>query len=103
MNIETRLTYYHHFGLHGGHIFFCIVLGASLLYYLIRTYHEMLTNKKEKEIYEAKIEFFTNIAHEIKTPLTLLKGPVENLSEMVNEMPAIKKMLTSWSAIQTGW
>ncbi|HWJ25535.1 MAG TPA: HAMP domain-containing sensor histidine kinase, partial [Flavisolibacter sp.] len=44
---------------------------------------------KEKEIYEAKIEFFTNIAHEIKTPLTLIKGPVENLREMAEAHPEI--------------
>lgn len=68
-----------------------VVAGASLLYYLVRTYHNMQENKKEKEIYEAKIEFFTNIAHEIKTPLTLIKGPVDNLSEMINEVPEIKE------------
>jgi signal transduction histidine kinase len=51
----------------------------------------MQENKKEKEIYEAKFDFFTNIAHEIKTPLTLIKGPVENLSEIVNEIPEIKE------------
>lgn len=68
-----------------------VIAGASLLYYLVRIYHNMQENKKEKEIYEAKIEFFTNIAHEIKTPLTLIKGPVENLSEMVQDVPEIKE------------
>ncbi len=70
---------------------FYIIISASFLYYLVHTYHKMITNKKEKEIYEAKIEFFTNIAHEIRTPLTLIKGPVENLTEMVNELPEIKE------------
>jgi signal transduction histidine kinase len=47
--------------------------------------------RKAKDIYEAKIDFFTNIAHEIKTPLTLIKGPVENLQELVEELPVIKE------------
>jgi ligand-binding sensor domain-containing protein/nitrogen-specific signal transduction histidine kinase len=63
----------------------------SVLYYFARSYHQMQESKKKKEIYEAKIDFFTNIAHEIKTPLTLIKGPVENLSEMVPNLPEIKE------------
>ncbi len=69
---------------------FYILITLTGIYYIIRTYHRVLKNKKEKEIYEAKIDFFTNIAHEIKTPLTLIKGPVENLSEMTTLLPAIK-------------
>ena len=38
-----------------------------------------MEEKKERESYRAKIEFFTNIAHEIKTPLTLIKGPLESI------------------------
>ena len=67
-----------------------LVIVGSLFYYLVRIYHRMQEDKKEKAIYQANIEFFTNIAHEIKTPLTLIKGPVENLSDMVGQVPAIK-------------
>lgn len=35
--------------------------------------------EKEREVYHAKIDFFTNVAHEIRTPLTLIKGPLENI------------------------
>lgn len=38
-----------------------------------------LNRKKEKELYKAKIEFFTNISHEIRTPLTLIKSPLEKI------------------------
>ena len=66
-------------------------LTIGLCWYLFRTYHIIVEDKKEKEIYEAKLDFFTNVAHEIRTPLTLIKTPVENLLEQVNELPGIKE------------
>jgi signal transduction histidine kinase/ligand-binding sensor domain-containing protein/DNA-binding response OmpR family regulator len=33
--------------------------------------------EKNKEMYESKINFFTNIAHEIRTPVSLIKAPLE--------------------------
>ena len=63
----------------------------AVVYNLFVSYDTILQDRKEKEIYEAKIDFFTNLAHEIKTPLTLIKGPIENLLEQVDEIPAIKE------------
>ena len=68
-----------------------IIFVIALAWYLIRNYHARIETKKEKEIYEAKIDFFTNVAHEIRTPLTLIKGPVENLLEQVDQLPGIKE------------
>ncbi|GAO45454.1 hybrid sensor histidine kinase/response regulator transcription factor [Flavihumibacter petaseus] len=45
---------------------------------------ETLEIEKEREIYNAKIEFFTNIAHEIRTPLTLIKLPLDKLIGKAN-------------------
>ena len=41
--------------------------------------YNKLVNNKEKEIYNAKINFFTNITHEIRTPLTLIKLPLDKI------------------------
>ncbi|CAL1516752.1 two-component regulator propeller domain-containing protein [Chitinophaga sp. MM2321] len=66
---------------------------AGLTYYLLRSYRHIQHAKKEKEIIDAKMEFFTNIAHEIKTPLTLIKGPVDNLREIAHDTPEIEEDL----------
>jgi len=67
-----------------------LLVASAIIYFLVRNYHrrvneknrrkiELLEHEKEKEIYQAKIEFFTNVAHEIKTPLTLIRGPMEKI------------------------
>lgn len=38
-----------------------------------------LKNKEEKAFYKQKIEFFTTMAHEIRTPLSLITAPLEDL------------------------
>lgn len=38
---------------------------------------KLFESAKDREIYNAKIAFFNSIAHEIRTPLSLIKGPVE--------------------------
>ncbi len=53
----------------------------------------MLEIEKEREIYHSKIEFFTNIAHEIRTPLTLIKMPLDKLMRKQNNNSEINDNL----------
>lgn len=50
---------------------------------------EHLKVEKEKELYNAKVNFFTNIIHEIRTPLSLIIGPLSSVmksGKTVNEV-----------------
>jgi signal transduction histidine kinase/ligand-binding sensor domain-containing protein/CheY-like chemotaxis protein/AraC-like DNA-binding protein len=44
-----------------------------------RRNRELFEVEKEKELYNSKIQFFTFITHEIRTPLTLIKAPLEKI------------------------
>ena len=62
-----------------------VALSLVIIFRVILFYKQRTEEKKEKEIYQAKIDFFTNITHEIRTPLTLIKGPLENIRETMNK------------------
>lgn len=71
-------------------IMLLIMLLLAVWYYIKRTEKRQkarmkrLNDEKEKELYNAKIDFFTNIAHEIRTPLSLIIGPLEYLMKTTN-------------------
>ncbi|MEZ5041632.1 MAG: two-component regulator propeller domain-containing protein [Saprospiraceae bacterium] len=45
----------------------------------LRLKNELILAEKEKELHQSKLNFFTNISHELRSPLTLIKGPLEEL------------------------
>ena len=46
---------------------------------------EKLERMKMEELNQIKMRFFTNVSHEFKTPLSLILGPIENLSESIQD------------------
>lgn len=72
-------------------IIYCLLF-SLILYYVIHTYRKRIQERnrqfmerveqaKERSIQKAKMEFFTSITHEIRTPLTLIKSPLEEISK----------------------
>lgn len=74
-----------------------IVIVAALIYLFIR--RQILINEKkhkeeiqrinetkDQEVRDARLRFFTTISHEIRTPVSLIIGPLENLMEQWNKV-----------------
>ena len=72
---------------------FYLLLAVAVLWYYVRfrlkqaeQRHQQelqrMQEQKEKEVREARLNFFTMIAHEIRTPVSLIIGPLEKLKNL---------------------
>lgn len=76
-----------------------IIVALFFLYRFLRKRQEERQNNRirkfkdaqEKEIFDAKISFFTAIAHEIRTPVSLIMGPLEQLMKHTDKMTEVFK------------
>lgn len=66
-------------------IFFLLIIYQTTRFFISKQKREKkslldeLEKKHQKEVFESKLRFFTNIAHEFCTPLTLISGPCERI------------------------
>jgi len=71
-------------------VIYLVLLAFFVLF--VRSYYlkrqslkqNILIRQNEEELHENRLTFFTNIAHEFLTPLTLIVGPIQKLSETTN-------------------
>lgn len=73
-------------------IFTYLLVGAFIFWCILREVRQRMVMKKrlleqkivqehEQALYKQKLDFFTNLAHDLRTPLTLILGPLQDVLE----------------------
>lgn len=87
-----------------------LLLACALVFYAFHRYHlrqkerlekekEELERRKQTQLADMKLKFFTNISHDLRTPLTLIISPLESIinkvergESMEQSLPMLKNM-----------
>ncbi|SHE54615.1 Two component regulator propeller [Arenibacter palladensis] len=67
-----------------------IIAGGLLFWTLINFYTLRVKASQRRELDKTKLEFFVNVSHEFRTPLTLILNPVDKILSSVPDSDAVK-------------
>lgn len=79
----------------GGLLFFLIGIRMERIKMKNQLIIERSAREREHELSESKTQFFTNISHEFRTPLSLISMPLENLNAMEGLPLAVKERINT--------
>lgn len=102
MPIEIRPPFYASAAAYGIYTLLLIGLIIGMLAATVRFQHnkrdalmKSMAQKNKEDTYEAKLKFFTNITHELFTPLTLINGSCERMLSDSDLSQQNKKLTTA--------
>ncbi|MDO5971758.1 two-component regulator propeller domain-containing protein [Flavivirga aquimarina] len=60
------------------------IVGSGVFFIIARYYTQKVQEKQEHELDQMKLQFFVNVSHEFRTPLTLILNPVDKILSSFN-------------------
>ncbi|CAM4205199.1 two-component regulator propeller domain-containing protein [Zobellia roscoffensis] len=73
------------------------IAGGLLLWAIMYYYTQKVREDQKHELDQMKLQFFVNVSHEFRTPLTLILNPVDKILSSINES---SPMMSSAQTIQ---
>lgn len=70
-----------------------ILLTAAVVFFIARFFYLRTLLIKDEELHQKKLNFFTNISHEIRTHLTLITLPIERLIDNTKHSQVLNQQL----------
>lgn len=78
--------------------FIYLILAVLIIRFLMYYYELKVQEEQEHELDQMKLQFFVNVSHEFRTPLTLILNPVDKILSSFSDDPEVVK--TSALSIQ---
>ncbi|WP_276166027.1 hybrid sensor histidine kinase/response regulator transcription factor [Zobellia alginiliquefaciens] len=73
------------------------IAGGLILWVIMNYYTQKVREDQQHELDQMKLQFFVNVSHEFRTPLTLILNPVDKILSSINES---SPMMNSAQTIQ---
>ncbi len=87
LRLDVKAPWYRSGTAYVAYTIFILVI-AGLIYKVVK-------NKREEELYEARIKDFMDISHELRSPVTLILNPVEALLKQKHSPETMTQLLTA--------
>ena len=91
IQVQVRPPFYKSVAAYAVYVFL-LLSAATLLIHMYRTRRKRRLEKEQRRLEEAQLQFFTNISHDLRAPLSMIMAPLEKIKDSEEGRPATKEL-----------